>query len=236
LRGNLEAAVVDKEARPMTWLWWAVPLILAVFLWTLNEFLRGSLKEVTSGVLALLMFLLVGVAFFISGWKIGIGALVGALVLVNLLRPLALGLARRLIAYPDLGFEDYSRRQLERTTADLGSDDFFERNEREKEEKARHRTATISSAMKTPKVAKVVSELGAAERDLAALYDRIEVNSLPPRIRETVLHNAQLIRFWLENSGSYDVCDGTYERKVSMGTHLRLYLWTHSSPGGKEPR
>ena len=204
----------------MTWLCWAVPLILVVFVWTLNEFLRGRLKEVTSGVLAVLIFLLVGVAFFISGWKIGIGALVGAFVLGNLLRPLALALARRLIAYPDLGFEDYSRRQLERTMADFGSDDYFKRREREEEEEARHRTATISSAMKIREVAKVVSELGAAERDLAALYDRIEVNSLPPRIRETVFQNAQLIRFWLENSESYDVYDGTYGRKVSMDTHL----------------
>jgi len=90
----------------MIWLWWAIPLIVAVFLWTLNEFLRGRLKEITSGVLAILIFALVGMAFYISGWKIGIGALVGAFALSNLLRPIALTLARRLIAYPDLGFDD----------------------------------------------------------------------------------------------------------------------------------
>jgi hypothetical protein len=94
----------------MTWVWWAIPLILAVFLWTLNEFLRGRLKEVISGVLALIIFLFVGIAFFISGWKIGVAALIGAFALSNLMRPLALMLARRLITHPDLGFDDFSRR------------------------------------------------------------------------------------------------------------------------------
>lgn len=219
----------------MTWLWWAVPLIVVVFLWTLNEFFRGRSKEITSGVLALLVFLLVAIASFISGWKIGVGALVGAFVLSNLFRPLALMLAKRLIMYPDLGFEDYSRRQRERTMADFGSDDYFKRCEREKEEETHHKTATISAAMKVSEVAKVVRELGGSERDLAALYDRIEVHSLPPPARKSVLQNARLVAFFLENSKPYDIYDGTYGRKVSMETAMRLQLWTSSNPGGKEP-
>ncbi|MFH1006677.1 MAG: hypothetical protein V1800_04130 [Candidatus Latescibacterota bacterium] len=171
----------------MTWLWWAIPLIVAVFLWTLSEFLRGRLKEITSGVLAILIFVLVGMALFISGWKIGIGALVGAFALINLLRSVALTLARRLIAYPDLGFDDYSRRQLERTKADFGSEAYFKRREREEEDETHHKNATVSMAMKIPAVAEVLSQCSATERDLAELYGRIEVNSLPPRVRETVL-------------------------------------------------
>ncbi len=220
----------------MTGLWWAIPLILVVFLWTLNEFLRGRLKEIISDVLALLTFALVGTAFLISGWKVGIGALVGAFAISNLIRPLALGLARRIIARPDLGFADYSRRQLERTMADFGSERYVERSQREQEEASRHKATSVSKAMVIPAIAEVLAKLGATERDLAALYDRVEVHSLPPRARETVLQNAPLVQFFLENSDPYDVYDGSYGRKVSMDAAMRLQLWTHSNPGGKELR
>ncbi|MEN6577590.1 MAG: hypothetical protein ABFD90_14690 [Phycisphaerales bacterium] len=219
----------------MTWLWWAIPLILVVFLWTLNEFLRGRLKEVTSGVFAILILALVAIAFAVSGWKFGIGALVGAFVLASLLRPAALMVARRLIPYPDLGFEHYRRRQLARTKEDFESDGHFERREKEEQEEARHKSETVSTAMKIPAVAEVLARLNAAEQDLAAFYDRIEVHSLPPRARKTVLHNARLVAFFLENSEPYEVFDGTYARKVSMDTAIRLQLWTHSNPGGEEP-
>lgn len=220
----------------MTYLWWALPLILVVFLWALNEFLRGRLKQIISGVLALLIFVLVGMAFFISGWKIGIGALVGAFALGNLLRPLALALARRLVAHPDLGFDDYSRRKAERTMAEFGSEQYFERRDGENEEDSRHKAISVSMAMEIPAIAEALAQLRATERDLAALYDRIEVHSLPPRIRKTVLQNIHLVQLFLENSEPYDVYDGTYGRKVSMDTAMRLQLWTHSNPGGKEPR
>jgi|GEM_PF-2729212 len=84
----------------MTWLWWAVPLVVVVFLWTVNLFLRGSLKEIISAVLAILIFVFVAIAFVMSGWKIGIGALIGSFALVNLLRPIAVVIARRLMGYP----------------------------------------------------------------------------------------------------------------------------------------
>lgn len=122
----------------MTYLWWAMPLILVIWLWALNEFLRGRLKEIISGVLALLIFVLVGMAFFISGWKIGVAALVGAFALGSLLRPLALTLARRLVAHPNLGFDDYGRRKLEQTM-EFGSEEYVERRDGENEEDSRHK-------------------------------------------------------------------------------------------------
>jgi hypothetical protein len=220
----------------MMWHWWAVPPILVVFLWTLNEFLRGHLKEVTSGVLAILIFALVATAFVVSGWKVGIGALIGAFLLANLLRPAALAVARRLITYPDLGFEDYSRRQLERAMKDFGSEKYFERWEQEKQEEERHKAETVSSAMRIPAVSKVLARLNATAKDLAAFYDMFEVQSLPPRARKTVLHNARLVAFFLENSEPDETYDGTYARKVSEDTALWLHRWTHSNPGGDEPR
>ncbi len=219
----------------MTWLWWAMPLILLVFLWTLNEFLRGRLKEATSVVLAILVFAMIAVAFAVSGWRFGVGALVAVLVLVNLLRPAGLAVARRLIRYPNLGFERSNRGQPTRTRGDFGSDRYFKRREKEEQEQARHKSETVSTATKSPVVAEVLARLNATEQDLVAFYDRIEVHSLPPRARETVLHNARLVAFFLENSEPYQVYDGVYSRKVSMDIAIRLQLGTHSNPGGEEP-
>ncbi|MFN0277647.1 MAG: hypothetical protein ACKVRN_03490 [Pyrinomonadaceae bacterium] len=69
----------------MTWLTWAIPLVIVVFLWSLNEFMRGKLSQILSGVLALIIISLVIVAFFVSGWKFGLGALFSAFVLGALL-------------------------------------------------------------------------------------------------------------------------------------------------------
>jgi hypothetical protein len=219
----------------MTWLWWAVPLILVVYLWTLNEFLRGRLKELIAGVLAILIFLVVGIAFLVSGWKLGIAALSGAFVLSNLLRPVALAHARRLLTHPDLGFEDYGRRRLQRTMTDFGSEAYFRRREQEDKDEETHKHATIASATRIPAVTDALARFNASERDLGALYDRIEVNSLPPQVRKTVLENARLVAYFLENSEPNDSHDGRYTRNVSPDTHLRLQLWTHSNPAGNEP-
>ncbi len=64
----------------MNWLIWAIPLVIIVFLWSLNEFMRGKLTQIVSGILALTIFLLVVVAFVFSGWLFGLGALIGAFV------------------------------------------------------------------------------------------------------------------------------------------------------------
>lgn len=220
----------------MTWLWWAIPLVLIVFLWTLNELLRGSLKETISGILALIIFMLVGVAFFVSGWEAAVGALIGAFILGNLLRPLAIPLARRLITYPEFDSDDCSHRQLERTTADFGTEAWLKHHEQEDEDEASHKAEVISDAMKLSAITEVLAQFGCTEQDIAALYDRIEVSSQPPRIRKIVLENARLVAFFLENSEPYDVYDGTYGRKLSMDTHIRLELWICNNPSGDEPQ
>jgi len=201
------------------------------FLWTLNEYLQGRLKEVASGIFTLLILVFVAIAFVISGWIVGIGALVGAFVLVIILRPVALAVARRIIRYPDLGFENYNRRRFEKTMADFGSESYFNRRETEEDEEERHKGDTISMAMNNPVIIEILTQYGATEQDLAAFYDRIEVRSLPLRVRKSALNNAELVAFLLKNSEPYDVYDGTYGRKLSEGTHIRLQLWIQ----GKEP-
>ncbi len=217
----------------MTWLWWAVPLSLVVFLWTLNEYLRGSLKRLLSGILALLMFSLVGIACVISGWLAGIGALVGAFALINIFRPFALAVARRLIRFPDLGYEEYNRQKLRRLER-AGPGHLLELLNQDMDEEVRHRSASVSSAMQDPAIADVLQQLGATERDLVELYHCFAVHRLPPEIRDIVLRNALLVRFFLENTEP-DFCDGRYYRRVPLETSVRLCMWTGSSPGGPEP-
>jgi len=81
----------------MHWLWWTIPLVLLTFFWTVNEHLRGSLTQAVSGVLALMMFGCVIIAFVYSGWMIGLGALVGTFILINILRPAARSVASRIL-------------------------------------------------------------------------------------------------------------------------------------------
>ncbi len=220
----------------MDLLWWAVPLVLISFLWTLNEFLRGRLKEVISGILALLLFVLVGVAFLFSGWKWGLAALFGVFLLGNLFRPLALTIARRMVVHPDLGVERYQREQLEKTINDFGSDGYFQRRQVEAEEELAHRENTAANALRGEDVQAVLEQHGGSQRDLEALYDRVEVKGLPPRMRETVLGNAEFVDYFLANSAPGEFQDG-YVRNVSgQEVSMTLSLWASSNPGGSQPR
>lgn len=65
----------------MFWLVWAIPLIVIIFLWSLNEFMRGKLTQIISIILAFLIFGLIAFAFLASGWAFGLGALIGSLIL-----------------------------------------------------------------------------------------------------------------------------------------------------------
>jgi len=71
-----------------------VPLVVLVFLWTVNEFLRGRLKPQISGILALLIFGFCGAAFFVSRWLVGFLALLGSFALSALFRTPALWIAK----------------------------------------------------------------------------------------------------------------------------------------------
>lgn len=219
----------------MTVLWWAVPLAVVVFLWTLNEFLRGQLKEVASGVLALLAFAFVALAFFISGWKWGIAALIGAFALANIFRPPALALARRLIRYPDLGVERYQRERLQQTIRDSGSEDYFRRREAEETSDRSHRDKVVASALKDAQLAKVLDRHGSSDRDLIALYERVEVKTLPLRMREEIICNAELVDYFLANSEPAEF-RGQYVRNVTgQDISMTLTLWCSSSPRGRRP-
>lgn len=221
----------------MGWLWWAVPLALTVFLKTLNRFLRGHAKQVIDTACGLVICGLAAVAFFVSGWQMAIGAVVGAVALGYLLRPVARSLARLLIVYPDDGLDAYGRRELDRLARADSSDNWLRLADQKKEVEARHKTMAVAAAMKRPAIREVLRHQGASERDLSAFYERIEVFILPPKTRKKVVRNADLVKFFLENSEPGESYDGSYVRNLgSQNVRTRLGLWARYNPGGKEPR
>lgn len=219
----------------MTWLWWAIPLVIMIFLWNLNEFLRGRQKVFIRVLFTIFIFVFMAIAFVISGWKIGIITVVGAFLLIIIFRAVSFSVAKRLIKYPDHGFVDYSQKKFEQTITEFGTESFWEHREHEEEEDKRHREDTLSMAMNNPAIIELLTSIGAKKKDLGAFYDRIEVQFIPPEARESVLNNVELVTFFMQNSEPYDVYDGTYGRKVSEDIHIRLQLWIQINPSGKEP-
>jgi len=219
----------------MMWLTWVIPLVIVTFLWTLNDFLRGRGKELISGVLALLTFALCGVAFIVSGWLVGLIALVSSFVLGALFRYPALLIAKRLIKYPDHGADDYSQRRLARTLKDFGSPQHFERRETEEREEAHHLTQTVDQAMSQPDVQEVLRELSCRKEDIEAFYQRFEILSLPPKARELAVCNASMLAYFLTNSVKGEVA-GEYVRNFrDQDVTMTLTLWAKHNPSGRSP-
>lgn len=217
-----------------TW-FWATPLVVVVFLWTLNEFLNGRLKTVLSSALALGIFLLSGLAAAISGWKAGVAALLGSFILSNLMRPLALGLARRLVHYPDLGAGVYGSRELARVIDRSEQRDDDTPSELE-DDRDSVRDRLVSSALRQPDVSALLQKLGAGPQDLEALYDRVEISSLPPELRQSALLNPILVEYFLANSDPAESYDGSYVRNLrGLDASLTLQLWASSNPSGPMP-
>lgn len=67
-----------RESAP--WLIWLAPLVITIFFWSVNEYMRGRRSELISGFLAIVIFALIVVAFFHSGWLVGLIALTGSFV------------------------------------------------------------------------------------------------------------------------------------------------------------
>lgn len=218
----------------MAWLSWAVPLVVVIFLWTLNEFLRGRFKDILSGVLALLIFGLCIVAFFVSGWIIGLVALIGSFVLGALFRYPAFQVAKKIVKYPDLGLSDYSQRKHQRIMDNLMSGD-FDQLEQERHERSRHKAETVEKALNRPDVQAVLRKLSCSSPDIEAFYERVEISSLPPHLREIALCNANLLEYFLEHSVAEQTA-GEHVRNVDdQNIAIRLTLWARHNPGGHEP-
>lgn len=219
----------------MNWLYWTIPLTVIVFLWSLNEALRGKSKEIVAGILALFVFGLCVVAFFLSGWLFGLSALIGSFALANIFHYPATAVARKIMRDPDLVADSYQQKQSEQTMADFGSDDYFLRREIEKRSEATHMEKTVDRALNLKQVQEILEKHSCSGNDLVAFYQRIEIISLPPQMRETALLNANMLDYFLKNSFSGEF-NGKYIRNVTdVEISMTLTFWAKHNPGSSEP-
>ena len=72
----------------MIWVW-ACALAVTVFLMVLNGYMRGSLTHWADALLGAIWLGLLVAAFFLFGWKVGVGAIPGSLVLGAPTQPIA---------------------------------------------------------------------------------------------------------------------------------------------------
>lgn len=219
----------------MGWLAWVLPLIVVGFLFSLNEFLNGRLKEVTGGILALLGFGLCAVGFIFSGWIAGLAAFVGLFALVALFRYPAYRVARKLTKYPELGAAEYRQREYQRLTRDLESPDWTERLERKELEESHLIARIVEKALRRQDIQEVLKVRSCSKQDVEAFCRRIEISSLPPNLRELAACNATMLDYFLRNSVAAEA-NGRYVRNVkNSDTAITLTLWAEHNPEGSEP-
>ena len=217
------------------WYLWAVPIVLVVFLWALNEHLSGHLKDVTSGVLIWTVVGLIVAAFIVSGWKAGALSLVLVPISALVVIPVARSVARLSHGYSDLRIEAHRRRQMDGLRNASQAIDPFDVMETQASSDRKHMEATVGRAVAQPPIQKVLAEHACARRDLEALYRRVEVQMIPPELREIALGNPALLGFFLDNSGPSTV-DGEYRREViDLNTHMVLSLWVSHDPAAAMP-
>jgi hypothetical protein len=209
---------------------WAIVLAGIVFLFSINERLHGRLKQVIGGVLAIAIFGMCGVAVYLWGWLTGMGALIGAFALGALLDNPSLWVAKKLTRYPDRGVEEYGRVKLKRTTRDIASGKRLEQAQKERQEESRHMAAVVRRSRSQSAIQEVLARHGAAERDLEAFYQRFEITTLPPSLREVALGNAAMLDWFLSNSVAGEF-EGKYVRNLRCrDASLLLSLWAAHTP------
>lgn len=217
---------------------WAVPLLILIFLFTLNTFLRGSRKEQTEYELTLLIFLCIGLAFFLSGWTWGLAALASPFILPIMFRIPALLLARRLVDYPDLGTARDAQERMDRMRHEMRNrwdDDVIREREQREAEEAAHQERCVAMAMQLRGIETVLEETDADEDDLGALYDDIKY-SHPPALREQVFRNINLIEFYLSATERQADVSGVNRVFHSESLNIKFGLWVHHNPSGASPR
>ena len=138
-------------------------------------------------------------------------ALIGSFALA-LFRYPAFLIAKKLIKHPDLGVADYSQRRSQRMMNDLASGKYFERLETEKHEESRHKARTVERALGRLDVQEALERLSCSKQDVEAFYQRFEISSLPPHMREIAVCNANMLDYFLQNSVEAEV-NGEYVRK-----------------------
>ena len=78
------------------WLWLAA-FVLGEFLFMLNSYLKGTWSQAIATIFMGGLLGMVGLAFWLWGWKVGLGALVGLFVIAAIVQPSAARLANLIV-------------------------------------------------------------------------------------------------------------------------------------------
>lgn len=147
------------------------------FLYTLNLFLRGAKKQITEGVLGLLIVVTVIASFFLIGWRWGLVALISPFVLIGLFRPLAQAAAHKLLGYRT-GVDDQPESidglLQQMASGEVGFRKAFEKIGREADER-RQRLSALSSE---PAISSVLQRHNVSFEEYEKLFDSLWSSAL----------------------------------------------------------
>ena len=152
-------------------------LAIATFLVVLNGFLRGAKKHQIDAVLSLVLIGLLLMVFVAFGWKAGLLAVLLAFVYAGISRPIAAGVAARLMSLggrPSGKYIGLPPRSLERISRELGREVkpaamlrelVATPNRRQQAEEA-----LLNYCLAQPAIQSVLGECGADGNSLKELY------------------------------------------------------------------
>ena len=156
-----------------------VALVPVAFLVVLNGFLRGAKKAQIDAVLSFLSLGLVIIAFFVSGWKLGLLAIVVAFLSAVATRPIAARLASRLFATSSGGggYVGLPPRPLQKISQKLGKpidpnklmEDMFSNSDR----KANAEEVLLDYCEQQPSIQALLEEFRVSRKDLQELYNKL---------------------------------------------------------------
>ena len=157
-----------------------VSLVLASFLIVLNGFLRGAKKAQIDAVLGLLLIGLVITAFIVADWKIGILAIVVAVLSAVVTRPIAARIASKFFAASSGGDGSYvglPPRPLQKISQELGKsidpnktmDDILSGSDHDDNAEE----VFLDYCEQQPSIQALLREFRGSRKDLQELYNKL---------------------------------------------------------------
>jgi hypothetical protein len=156
---------------------YALILFALLYLFGLNLLLRGRLKPIIEGVLSLLCMAMLIAAFFLFGWKAGIGMIVFTFIAIPIAKALAVPVSRRLLGYRT-GYGDYSAIETDSQrfmSGQLSIEDYMQ-NVGRREDRAKE---TLDRLARRADICAVLQENNISQEDYLELYWDLMKNALP---------------------------------------------------------
>lgn len=164
-------------------------LFILCFLYTLNLYLRGRLRQIIEGVFALLLILSIGASFFVFNSKFGLLVLFLVFLFIGVARPLASFLAKHMLGYRTGVAGDHGGNNLHKMfEGKMSMDEYFEASRREEEK----RSEKFEALLRRPRFAEFVGKYRLTPKDLENHYSYLGVCGLQDLAWEILENPADL--------------------------------------------